>query len=266
MDAGRKETHETNIFPMTKFFTLLGREVKSFFYSPIAYVVICFFLFLMGFTFYFAVSALNRGPTGVTVLQAFFTMVLFWFAYPLVFPLITMRAFSEEFKLGTIESLMTAPVKDWQVVVTKWLGCLIFYMILWTPTLLYFVVFDWASKEHAAHSPGAYAGSYLLLLLMGMFYCSVGCFASVLTKNQIVAAIISLVMILALFFAGLLQYIFMDTTGAMQDVFGYFSAVEHMETFSKGIIDSRPIVWYLSMTTFMLVLTYHVFQTRKWKM
>jgi ABC-2 type transport system permease protein len=250
---------------MTKFFTLLGREIKSFFYSPIAYVVLCLFLFLTGFIFSFAVFALNRGPTDITVLQAFFTMILFWFAYPLVFPLITMRAFSEEFKLGTIESLMTAPVKDWQVVITKWLACVIFYIILWIPTSLYFLVFDWATKEHAAHSPGAYAGCYLLLLLMGMFYCSVGCFASVLTKNQIVAAIISLVMILALFFAGMLEYVMMDTSGSIQDVFGYFSAIEHMDTFSKGIIDSRPIVWYLSMTTLMLVLTYQVFQTRKWK-
>jgi len=251
---------------MTKFFTLLGREVKSFFYSPIAYVVICFFLFLTGFAFYIGVSLLNRGPSNVTVLQAFFNTILFWIAYLLVFPLITMRSFSEEFKMGTIEGLMTAPVKDWQVVITKWLGCVIFYIILWIPTGLYFWVFEWATRQQAAHAPGAYAGSYLLLLLMGMFYCSVGCFASVLTRNQIIAAIISLVMILVLLFAGLLQYVMLDVTGSMRDVFGYFSAIEHMETFSTGIIDSRPIVWYLTMTTFMLVLTYQVFQTRKWKL
>ncbi len=251
---------------MTKFFTLLGREVKSFFYSPIAYVVMCFFLFLTGFAFYIGVSLLNRGPTDVTVVQAFFNTILFWIAYLLVFPLITMRAFSDEFKMGTIEALMTAPVKDWQVVITKWLGCLIFYIILWIPTAVYFWVFNWATKAEAAHAPGAYLGSYLLLLLMGMFYISVGCFASVLTKNQIVAAIISLVMILVLLFAGLLQYVMLDVSGNMREIFGYFSAIEHMENFSKGIIDSRPIVWYVTMTTWMLVLTYQVFQTRKWKM
>ena len=250
---------------MTKFFTLLGREVKSFFYSPIAYVVMCFFLFLTGFAFYIGVSLLNRGPSDVTVVQAFFNTILFWIAYLLIFPLITMRSFSEEFKLGTIEGLMTAPVKDWQVVITKWLGCLIFYIILWIPTTVYFWVFTWATKAEAAHAAGAYLGSYLLLLLMGMFYISVGCFASVLTKNQIVAAIISLVMILVLLFAGLLQYVMLDVSGTMRDVFGYFSAIEHMEGFSKGIIDSRPIVWYLTMTTLMLVLTYQVFQSRKWK-
>jgi len=251
---------------MTKFFTLLGREIKSFFYSPIAYVVMCFFLFLTGFAFYIGVALLNRGPTNVTVVQAFFNTILFWIAYLLIFPLITMRTFSEEFKLGTIESLMTAPVKDWQVVITKWLGCLIFYIILWLPTTVYFCVFTWATKAEAAHAAGAYFGSYLLLLLMGMFYISVGCFASVLTKNQIIAAIISLVMILVLLFAGLLQYVMLDVSGTLRDVFGYFSAIEHMENFSQGIIDSRPIVWYLTMTVFMLVLTYQVFQSRKWKM
>jgi ABC-2 type transport system permease protein len=251
---------------MTKFFTLLGREIKSFFYSPVAYVVMCFFLFLTGFSFYIAVSLLNRGPTSVTVVQAFFNTILFWIAYLLIFPLITMRSFSEEFKLGTIESLMTAPVKDWQVVITKWLGCLFFYVIMWIPTGIYFWVFTWATKAEAAHAPGAYVGSYLLLLLMGMFYCSVGCFASVLTKNQIIAAVISLVMILVLLFAGLLQYVMLDVSGTLRDVFGYFSAIDHMENFSKGIIDSRPIVWYLTMTTLMLVLTYQVFQSRKWKM
>jgi ABC-2 type transport system permease protein len=250
---------------MTKFFTLLGREIKSFFYSPIAYVVMCFFLFLTGFAFYIGIAILNRGPSDVTVVQAFFNTILFWIAYLLIFPLITMRTFSEEFKLGTIESLMTAPVSDWQVVITKWLGCLIFYIILWMPTAIYFFVFTWATKSEAAHAQGAYFGSYLLLLLMGMFYTSVGCFASVLTKNQIVAAIISLVMILFLLFAGLLQYVMLDVSGEMRDIFGYFSAIEHMETFSNGIIDTRPIVWYLTMTTLMLVLTYHVFQTRKWK-
>ncbi|MDP9291827.1 MAG: hypothetical protein M3O82_05630, partial [Verrucomicrobiota bacterium] len=93
---------------MRKFFILLEREVRSYFYSPIAYVVLCFFLLLTGFNFYAGVSLLNRGPSAVTVVEAFFNTVLFWFGFVLIFPLITMRVFSEEFKMGTIESLMTA--------------------------------------------------------------------------------------------------------------------------------------------------------------
>ena len=117
-----------------------------------------FFLLLNGFSFYIGVSLLNRGPTDITVIQAFFNTILFWIAYLLIFPLITMRTFSEEFKLGTIESLMTAPVRDWQVVISKWLGCLIFYIILWLPSLLYFVVFNWATHRQAARAAGAFGG------------------------------------------------------------------------------------------------------------
>src|SRR5918998_1410387 len=107
---------------MRKFFTLLSREVRSYFYSPIAYIVLVFFL------------------------------------------LLTMRLFAEEFKLGTIEPLMTAPVRDWQVVLSKFFGALVFYLVLWIPTLLYFLLFQVVTKQPAAHSTGAYLGSYLMLL------------------------------------------------------------------------------------------------------
>lgn len=251
---------------MSKFLTLLGREVKSFFYSPIAYVVMFFVLLITGFNFYIGVSLLNRGPTDVTVIEAFFNTVLFWIAYLLVFPLITMRSFSEEFKMGTIETLMTAPVRDWQVVLSKWLGCVIFYVILWLPSLLYFGSFEWLTNTQAAHAAGAYWGSYLLLLLMGMFYISIGCLASVLTRNQIIAAVISFCAVTLLLFAGLLGFIVLNVTPSFRALVGYFSAVEHMGEFSKGIIDSRPIVFYTTMTVLMLVLTHQVFQSRKWKL
>src|SRR5438477_6982987 len=152
---------------MSKFLTLLGREVKSFFYSPIAYVVMFFFLLITGFNFYIGVSLLNRGPTEVTVIEAFFNTVLFWIAYLLIFPLITMRTFAEEFKMGTIETLMTAPIRDWQVVLAKFFGAVIFYVVLWLPTLLYFAIFQYITHQPAAGSFGAYWGSYLMLLLLG---------------------------------------------------------------------------------------------------
>lgn len=251
---------------MRKLFILLEREVRSYFYSPIAYVVLCFFLLLTGFNFYAGVSLLNRGPSGVTVVEAFFNTVLFWFGFVLIFPLITMRVFSEEFKMGTIESLMTAPVRDWQVVLAKFGGTLIFYIVLWVPSLAYFVIFEWITRSHAAHAAGAYWGSYLMLLLMGMFYLSVGCLASALTRNQIIAAVISFCAITLLFFSGLLSFILLNVSPAVRDFVGYFSAIEHMGEFSKGIIDSRPIVYYLTMTFLMLVLTHQIFQSRKWKM
>ncbi len=151
---------------MRKFYTLLSREVRSYFYSPIAYMVLVFFLVVSGVDFYFQVSFMNQRPVSYSVQEAFFNSVFFWFAFVLVFPLITMRLFAEEFKLGTIEPLMTAPVRDWQVVLAKFFGALVFYLILWIPTVLYFWIFQQVTKQPAATSWGAYFGSYLMLLFL----------------------------------------------------------------------------------------------------
>lgn len=250
---------------MKTFFTLLGREVKSFFYSPIAYVVLFYFLLLTGFNFYSGTSFLNRGPNEVTVVEAFFNTVLFWFPFILIFPLITMRSYSEEFRMGTIEPLTTAPVSDWQVVLSKFFGVLVFYIVLWAPSFAYFSAFEVITKHQAANAAGAYYGSYLLLLLIGMFYISVGCLASALTKDQINAAVISFSAITLCFFSGLIPFIMNVTNPDLKEIVSYTAAVEHMGDFSKGVIDSRPIVWYTSMTVFMLVMTFQVFQYRKWK-
>src|SRR5438105_10477347 len=211
---------------MRKFLTLLSREVLSYFYSPIAYIVLLFFLIVSGVDFYFQISFMNQRPVPYSVQEAFFNSVFFWFAFVLIFPLITMRLFAEEFKLGTIEPLMTAPVRDWQVVLAKFFGALVFYVILWLPTLIYFWVFQAITHQPAANSTGAYLGAYLMLLLLGMFYLSVGCVASVLTKNQIVAAIISFCAITLLFFFGLVQYIMLEVSSTTRQLLGYFSAIE----------------------------------------
>jgi len=250
---------------MSKFLTLLGREVKSFFYSPIGYVVLVFFLFSSGFTFFTVVEALNHQAADITVFEGFLLIVPFWWVFVLVFPLITMRSFAEEYKMGTIETLMTSPVRDGQVVLAKFFGILIFYIVLWLPSLLYFAGFEWLTKTNAAGATGAYWASYLLMLLVGMFYISIGCLASVLTSNQIIAAVISFVVITFLFFSGIWGDRLLTVSSQMRDLFAYFSTYEHMMTFSKGVIDTRPIVFYLTMTTLMLVLTHHVFQSRKWK-
>src|SRR6266508_350035 len=136
------------IDPMRKFYALLLREVRSYFHSPIAYIVLIFFLIVSGIDFYFQVSFLNQRQVQYTVQEAFFNSVFFWFAFVLIFPLITMRLFAEEFKLGTIEPLTTVPVRDWQVVLSKFFGALVFYLILWVPTLLYFGIKFFGKQPH----------------------------------------------------------------------------------------------------------------------
>ena len=250
---------------MKVFFTLLGREVKSFFYSPIAYVVLFYFLLLSGFNFWTQINALNGFPTDLTVVEVFFMPPIFWFPFILSFPLITMRVYSEEFRMGTFETLTTAPVTDIQVVASKFFGVLIFYIILWAPTLCSFAAFQYITGRTAANAAGAYLGTYLLLLLIGCFYISIGCLASALTKDQINAATISFTTITFMLFAGFLPDVMNITAPAIKDIFAYISTIQHMQDFSKGLIDSRPLVWYLSMTILVSFLTLQVFQYRKWK-
>lgn len=250
---------------MKVFLTLLDREIKSFFYSPIAYVVLFYFLLLSGWNFYSIVSIMNGYPTEITIVEAYFSQALFWFPFVLSFPLITMRVYSEEFRMGTFESLTTAPVSDWQVVLSKFFGVLFFYIILWLPSLIFFAIFQYISGRTVANATGAYSGTYLLLFLLGMYYISIGNLASALTKDQISAAVISFTTSTLLLFLGFLPEIMNLTSPIMKDIFSYVSAIQHMQDFSKGIIDSRPIVWYLSMTALMTFLTFQVFQYRKWK-
>ncbi len=250
---------------MRRFFILLNREVSHYFHQPLAYVVLFFFLLLTGFNFQTQLTALNRETGQTTVVEAFFNNILFWFPLILIFPLLTMRLFSEEYKMGTIETLMTAPVRDWQVVLAKFFGAFIFYATLWLPSILYFWIFQMVAHRGAATAFSSYVGAYAIVLLVGLFYLSIGCLASALTQNQIVAAIAAFALICSMFFINLLSMLFRTTAPFLQEITYYFSTTEHMAEFSRGLLDTRPVVFYLSMTAFTLFLTLHVFQYRRWK-
>ncbi|MGF1655466.1 MAG: ABC transporter permease [Verrucomicrobiales bacterium] len=249
---------------MRKFFVLYDRELKSFFHSPIAYVVMFCFLFLSGLSFWFAVQAMNGKMVTVSLLQVFFQFVM-WFGFVLVFPLLTMRLFSEEFKLGTIEPLMTAPVSDWAIVLSKYFASLTFYAVLWAPTALYFWIYREVSGEAVVSSSETYWAAYLLVLLLGMAYLSIGLLASALSANQVVAAVLAFSVISGVFYLGLLGGLVLDASPYVRDLLAYVSAPEHMNMFLRGIIDTRAMVYYLTITIFALFLTREVLQYRRWK-
>ena len=250
---------------MRRFLILFRREVASAFHQPLAYVVLFFFLIVTGLNFHAGVSLLNHGGGTTTMVEAFFNTIYFWFPFVLVFPLITMRVFAEEAKLGTIEMLMTAPVRHGQVVFAKYAGCLFFYIVLWAPSLLYFIAFQAITGVSAAGAVGSYLGAYAALLLMGCLFTAIGCLASALTDNQIVAAVMSFAAILFLFFLGLLGFFIPSTSTFLREATYYVSPIEHMMDYSRGVFDTRPIVFYLSSTGLVLLATFHVFQYRRWK-
>src|SRR5580700_2649602 len=244
---------------------LLVRELSAFYYSPIAYVVLFFFLILNGLAFWFSIAPLSHGPSELTVVQIFFNKLSFWIAYLLVFPVITMRSFAEEFKLGTIETLMTAPVRDWEVVASKFMAALVFYMSLWLPSLLYFLIFGWLGNRSAIGSAAQVWAPYLLLLVMGMFNVALGCLASAMTSNQIVAAMISLVLTIGFFFVTLINYVVNSASPTLREITAYIAQLDHMDSFTRGVVDSRVFVFYPSVTLLLLAITYQVFQYRRWK-
>lgn len=250
---------------MRKFFILFGREVACAFRQPLAYVVLFFFLLVTGFNFQAGVTLLNQGDSTTTMVEAFFNTVYFWFPFTLAFPLVTMRVFAEEARSGTIEMLMTAPVRDWQVVLAKYAGCAFFFAVLWAPSAIYFVMFRQIVGIDPGSAVGSYVGAYSMLALMGMFFLAIGCLASALTDNQIVAAIMTFAAILFLFFIGLLSFLLPATGSFLREATYYFSPIEHMMDFSRGIFDTRPVVFYLSSTLAVLFALFHVFQHRRWK-
>jgi ABC-2 type transport system permease protein len=247
------------------FLVLLNRELMSYFYSPIGYIVMCFFLLAIGYNFYAGINYLNQGPQEQTVIEVALNSLFFWIPMLLIFPLITMRTYADEFRMGTFEAVTTAPVRDWQVVLSKFFGAFFFYCMLWLPSLLFFLVFQVSTHKPAAVSPSAFMSAYLMLGLIGMFYVSLGCLASALTSEQINAAIIAFILVFGAFIAGIVHNVRNLTNPDLINFISYFSAVLHMQDATRGIIDSRPIVYYLSMTVLVLAVNLQIFQYRKWK-
>jgi ABC-2 type transport system permease protein len=229
---------------------IISREWRAYFFSPLAYVILAAFLLMNGVIFGAIVAYLNdpNAPKG-QALTLLFTNTYFWLFLLFVVPIIAMRLFPEERKSGTIEVLLTSPVSEGTVVVGKFIGALGFFLTLWLPTLAYILIL----RAQTPIDLGPVVAGYLAITLIGSYFLSVGTFASVLTKNQIVAAILAFAMLIPIFSAGLLEG--MVTDPKLRNLVGYFNLWEHMEEFSRGVVDTRRIVYYLSMTVFFLFLT-----------
>lgn len=248
---------------MRAFRTLWAKELGACFLSPIAYITIVFFLVVMGFSFWLLVSILAQGSVTTTIMNELFGSIFFWMAMLIVVPVLTMRLFAEEKRAGTIETLMTAPVTDAEVVLAKFAGALTFFLIMWVPTAAYLLILRRFSPLTAPPDPGPMLSGYLGAALVGSLYLSIGLFCSALTRNQIVAAIICFAVLNIAFFTGFLAYVGRDES--VRNVATYLSSVEHMRDFARGAVDTRSILFYVTGTVFMLFATVKVVESRKWK-
>lgn len=250
---------------MRTFWTLLKREISTYFRTSLAVTLFVFVLVLTGFNFYSSVSLLNHGPTQLSIVEAFFSNSFFWVTLLALPPLLTMRLYAEEYRSGTIETLLTAPVRDSQVLLAKFFGAFIFFFFLWIPSLLYFVLFWPSAHQVAAAGYGAYCGAYGMLLLQGALYISIGCMASSLTSHQLISGIITFCMITLFFFSGILLPTSSFKTILLRPFSRFFFPTETMKSFSHGLIDTRSIVFFASFIIFFLFMTFHIVQSRKWR-
>jgi ABC-2 type transport system permease protein len=249
--------------------SLIRREFAAYFLSPIAYVVMAVFLAVTGHLFYLTMAQLTAaGPKGVEFpMQLMLGDEKFWLVFLFIPPLLTMRLFAEERGSGTLEMLMTAPVYDWQVVLSKYIACFAFYVVLWLPTLVYLPVLtalNWKTWGTSI-DPWPVVSSYLGLALAGAMFLALGLFVSSLVRSQMVAALVALFLSLGFIVAGIWRPE-MDTGSRLYQVLFFFSVPLHFHRdFSRGLIDTRHLVLYASVALFCLFLTVRSLESRRWR-
>lgn len=230
---------------------LLSRELLSQFCSPIAYAALAVFLLLGGYFFSIILNATQEASLRYAFSNLSVTLLF-------LAPILTMRLLSEEKKNGTFETLMTAPMTEWDVVLAKFLGGWILYLFIVAPTVLYALIL----RVYGHPDLGPIVTGYIGLVLMGGLFTAMGLFASSLTSNQIIAAVISFLLLLG---SWVLGFATEDTTSAAGKLLGYLSLFEHYDTFRRGILDSRDVVFYVSSTALFLFLTVRVLESRRWR-
>lgn len=249
---------------MQVYLTLVRRELGTFFYSWIGYIVIAGAVFLMGFSFYTLLDKLQGESMPMPITEIFLNLC-FWLILLFSAPLITMRTFALEKYSGTFETLMTAPVGDVVVVLAKYSAALIFYMIMWLPLLACIFILRSFAQGATPVEAGTLASTFLGIFLLGSLYMAIGCFASSLTRNQITAAMSGFAVGLVLFLLSFLANQFPMETSWLNQALEWTSVWRQMQEFARGVVDTRYVVFYLTSAAFFLFLTCRVIESRRWK-
>lgn len=252
---------------MNNAWIICRRELYSYFVSPIAWVLLTIFAVLSGFftyliSAYFVQSSLQAqaqgGPVNLNeqvIAPVFSNMAVVGL---FLIPLIAMRLFAEEKRQGTIELLVTSPVHDWEVVIGKWMAAILMYACLLLILFVdYIFLFAYGNPDWKPVATG-----FVGIFLQGATLLAFGTFISTTTKNQIVAAAIGFALSLLLF---VLNWTTAFSNNMFSQVLGYLSIMSHFDSFSRGVIDSKDIIFYLSMIFFGLFLTARSLESMRWR-
>ena len=256
---------------MGNVIAIAQKELKSYFASPIAYIVIGLWALLYGYFFVAILSFFVRqsmgmnqfgmqGPQAMNVNQQLIRPLLQNVTILILFlmPMVTMRTYAEEKRSGTIELLLTAPVTDFQIIMGKFLGALSLYVIMLAVTMIHIGFLYFGGRPEWKPIVTAYLG----LLLLGGCFISLGLLISSLTSNQIVAGMVTFAVFLLLW---VINWIASFTGPTTQSVLNYLSITDHFDDFTKGILDTKHLVYYFSVMSFGLFLTARSVDTERWK-
>ena len=239
-------------------FTLLKKEVLIFFSSLTGLVSSVIFFVILGLFLWFFPSEFNILDSGLASLEPIFLLLPWIFLF--LIPAITMRMFSEEKKQGTLELLMTKPLKEKDIVIAKFLAAMVIILVEMLAILFYFILVQFFLSNGAVDT-GAFWGSFLGLILLASVYISIGLFASSLTDNQIVSFLLAVIIILVLYlgFDLMSRIVFFKS---ISQIFVYLGLSSHYQSISKGVVDSRDIIYFFSVILVFLLFTINLLKKR----
>jgi ABC-2 type transport system permease protein len=240
---------------------LINKEIGSFFSSLTGYVVITVFLVINGLFIWVFPGQLNIPESGYATLDTLFIIAPWVFLF--LVPAVTMRMFSEEKRSGTLELLLVRPLTDLQVVMSKYTAAVALILISLLPTLVYYWSVYTLGNPPGNLDAGAIWGSYIGLFFLGSCYAAIGIFSSSVTENQIVA-FITAVLLSFFFFTGFEMLSALPLSMRIEQLLLYLGINEHYRSISRGVVDTRDIVYFVALIAFFIFLTRTVLQSRKW--
>ena len=242
---------------MKHFTTILSHEIRMLLVSASTYIAAVLFLGVMGFIFAGVLENYSKAAQETSPSTVFFQ--LFWLPVFFMVPLLTMKCISEERRMGTLETLLTAPVTTTEVVLGKYFAAYFLYLLLWASTGGFFYILYRFAGDMRFLDFGPLMGGYLFIAISGLFFVALGVFASSLSRNQAVAGILSFTLlftlIIGLNYVGTLEMINLDSMKPVRAVVDYARTFRHLDDFSHGVVDTRQVLFYLSGTVLALIFS-----------
>ena len=246
---------------MNAFLQIWRREIAALFRTSVAYVVGVFFLLVSGFNFWMLAARLARGAQDGDMAGLLFGSPLYWLSMLIVTPLLTMRLFAEEQRMGTLDLLLAAPVTEAQVILGKFAAALSAFLLLWVPTLSYAFLLGHCGASLPPLDWGPVAAGYLGTALVGASFLATGLLCSLVTRHQAVAAMACLAALGLLLSGSLLP--FYAHAESIREMARAVSAPLRVMDFAAGIVDTRTVVWYLSATGLLLFISIRILEARR---